>query len=278
MLSFHFFFKGTIENDIRNGIISQAPKVLNDLNLALTKETIASKANFPEPGITLDLDLVTPPNVTSAAVGLNFDGRFFVSQAIPNCQTNIDAVPQEMGSIYVHNCMIDSLFASLFKLGKLNSGSHQTTILGKPVLVNVSASIPPTVSLQQSSSFLLANLSVFVTDLNLKWIETVNIALKVPFNVYANGASSVFANVSSITALHTTLTNSSGTYDISKLDFFIDLSLDREVVPMINSALAKGFSLPPIFPFNGLNVVVKNNYLVINFDISKRKRKVQIKL
>jgi hypothetical protein len=111
--------------------------------------------------------------------------------------------------------------------------------------VVASAASPPIIQTKASGVTLSSNISIVAKFTNNTFYESANIGFTMPLSLSViSSPSRLSAHASSISFTHIVLTNSSGTFDLSKLDFFAGAIFDREYLPLLNAYLAKGIALP----------------------------------
>lgn len=95
-------------------------------------------------------------------------------------------------------------------------------------------------------------------------IETVNIGLSLATTLLLPPGR-LAANITHVGVSHILLTNSSGTYNLSSLDFLAGALLTQKVLPTLDAALQKGVALP--LPLVGATVTYNAGFVQIDADL-----------
>lgn len=260
--------KGTLESSIKDAVAAQGGTILKELRDAIAAHPVPSSIPFPEVlGLSLSLGLAGAPATTAAGIVLPFAGLFSPSSSA-SCAALPPPSPLQMLQIVGGECVLNSLFASLYNLKKLSSPVFNYTYQGTPLFLQVSSVAPPAIQLAAApgASKLFANISVAVQNSSHVLQDNIAVGVALPFTLHAT-PNGVGLNFSSILITHIIITNSSGTFDESKFDLFVGALLTSKALPALNAATSKGIAFPA--SLKGIQVSTGSGFFSFSASIAR---------
>lgn len=297
--------KGTVEASIRTAFQSQSSNLTVAVNNALAKLHFPTQVAMPRglllpllcgpsslaltrapPGLSLDMRLASAPQTIAANGALAFSFLGTWSPAPAPCPTPAAPfpAPKRAVSVAYADCASNSLAASMFQLGLLASSkpaivpykvqwgvgprahARSQSLQGALVNVTAKASSAPVITTTPSGASLAVNLTLDVANHTL--LTKVDIGVEAPFTVSLSSARVLSAAIKAFTVNHLIVTNSSGTYDESHLDFFVGLALDK-YLPQVNSFLGKGLTLPASTKLLNPTLSLNAGFIQIDADLQE---------
>ena len=213
-------------------------------------------------GVNANLQLSSPPNVTSSGVLISLVGTFMPSSCAPMETNSSDSADV---SVLLSTCALNSAGVAFWDAGILQSGIFNTTFEGKNFSVKVNAASPP--AFTSNSVVLNVSVGVYVDAVEM---ETYTVLALANYSI-AVAAGNITGEIPSVKVQSMTLTNASGnTTDVSKYDAIATFIANAEL-PKFNALLAQGFRLPAVFGYITNEQVRPQGSLslVVDADINK---------